>query len=141
MIERHGLASENGWMPQSVAQHQRAHFNAFGMSRQPGIGDHCLIHGLILSARRDEVIHSHNPAESRALRGSCHCNQPVERHPHLWKKKMKLHSRISIDALGCINCFNRSINANRLHAEISLLADVFHTMNQMSTERLKSKSA
>jgi hypothetical protein len=32
-------------------------------------------------------------------------------------------------------------DANRLHAEISLLADVFHTMNQMSAERLKSKSA
>ena len=32
-------------------------------------------------------------------------------------------------------------DASRLHAEIGLLADVLHTMDRMSTERLKSKSA
>ena len=96
MIERYGLASENGRMSQSVAEHQRANSDASGMRREPGIGDHCLIHGVILGTRRYEVIHARNTSESRVLGGSRHRDQPIERHPHLWKEKMKLHSRISI---------------------------------------------
>ncbi len=93
VVDGHGLAGQDGRVPEGIAEDERADAQPLGVGGQPGRRDHRLVHRLVIGQRRREVVHPRDPDEAGGLRRPSAFDELREGHPHLRKEQVELHGR------------------------------------------------